>query len=46
MNNAKHNQTGSTGSDPTTGTPLQQGNALVAYKNAKQEKICGGNRND
>jgi hypothetical protein len=46
MNNAKHNQTGSTGSDPTTGTPLQQGNALVAYKNAKQEKICGSNRND
>ena len=44
-NCTKHDHTGYTASTPTTGTPLSQSDALVAYKNAKQEKNCGGNRN-
>jgi LysM repeat protein len=45
---AKHNQTmatGSTASEPTTGTPLQQGDALVAYENVKREKNSEGKEN-
>ena len=39
MNQAKQHQTRATGStapDTTTGTPLQQGDTLVAYENGKR----------
>ena len=48
MNKAKHNQTmatGSTAPDTTTGTPLQQDDALVAYENLKHKKKCNGRKN-
>jgi hypothetical protein len=48
MNQAKQHHTwatGSTASDTTTGTPLQQGDALVAYENVRREKNSEGKEN-